>query len=144
MLPIQSCLDLDLEQAWKTHRKGDRLGGLPIPSSQLLLFYAVECGLKHLIVRLEKLRDVGPRNGLLYSHDLAKLLERLKPTAAEVGKAPPNLHLTLASGPKRHGNSSDIHLAWRYGAKVDANCQDEIIAWLRQVDGYIGQKRKNT
>ena len=140
MIPIEKCSDFELEKAWKMHKRVDRLEGLPNASNYMLLFYAVECGLKHLLnrERSQLLCPNTPRN-LFMSHDLVKIFNDLRPSAAEIRpKAPANLCLRLKSGKKmRRKGFSDVHAAWRYGLKIDPENETEIVNWLRHVNKLI-------
>ncbi|MBF0182459.1 MAG: hypothetical protein HQM03_20780 [Magnetococcales bacterium] len=141
MIRLDHCHDIDLVRAWKTHGGTDRLQGLPTASAYILLFYAVECGLKHLL--LEKNRSPKcPDKGLFHSHDLTAIFRELSPAAAEVKPAPADLHLQLGSGLKKHQPMCDVHAAWRYGIPIDQENERKIIEWLRQVNRFIADKRR--
>ncbi|MBF0215076.1 MAG: hypothetical protein HQM00_16205 [Magnetococcales bacterium] len=142
MIPIENCKDFDLMQAWKMHGKADRLQGLPPASAHILLFYAVECGLKHLLLAKHALRACPYGRQLFHSHDLARILRELSPSAAEVGASPPDLHLELRAGKMRHQPSGDAHSAWRYGLSIQEDNEKQIVEWLRQVNRFIAKKRR--
>ncbi|MBF0628403.1 MAG: hypothetical protein HQL91_09285 [Magnetococcales bacterium] len=142
MIPIKNCQDFDLISAWKMHRKADRLHGLPSASANILLFYAVECGLKHLLLKERALRACPDSRNLFHSHDLAKILRALSPSAAEVNASSPDLHLELGSGKMRHQTSGDAHSAWRYGLSIQEENEKQIVEWLRQVNRFIANKWK--
>ncbi|MEO5329055.1 MAG: hypothetical protein H7829_12525 [Magnetococcus sp. THC-1_WYH] len=142
MITISNCSDFKLEDAWKRHKRGEGMQGLSEPSGHMLFFYAVECGLKHLLVRKNKMRNC-PKSGksLFYQHDLGRILREIEPSAAEVRQIPSNLRLTLGTGPLRHTDFSDVHLAWRYGLTIDPDEEKKILDWLRAVDRFITNRR---
>ncbi len=145
MIPVSNCQDFNLEQSWKTHKRADRLKGLPPASANLLLFYAVECGLKSLLLKTRNLTTCPKnRDNLLYSHDLAKILREMCPSRAEIGTAPFQLHLDLKSGNMRHQVIGDIHSVWRYGLSIDPKNERDVIDWLRKIDRYITSKRRQS
>lgn len=104
----------------------------------LLLFYAAECGLKERVLARGNHRDTS---GLEPTHDLRRLAKDLR--------LPPNLssHLTrLQQCRRNNGKPNDasalpiheLHQAWRYGAKLRENDQEnaqkalsELIKWCR-------------
>lgn len=77
MFHIRFCKHYHLQRAWKNYKASSQLQGFTPDSkpSHLLLFYAVESGLKDLFVSENRLKEC-PEGGLLYSHDLKKLLLR--------------------------------------------------------------------
>ena len=144
MISIPLCSNYKLAQLWKTHKRGSNLAAAEPYTSNMLFFYAVECGLKHLLVQLKKL-TFCPRPGkreVLFSHDLTKILNELQPSRAEIIHSPKTLRLLLP-GPKDHSPFCDVHLAWRYGLNMDPVSEREIREWLKKVDRFIVKRRQN-
>lgn len=133
--------DRELTRAWRelsdiSTPVGDRKN-----SHRLLLFYAVECGLKAVLLK-RKNRTLFDQSDIESSgHDLRKILKDLG-----IGcqfSLPENLQLEAA---KQHGRSlprngtiSILHQAWRYGGKCvapsDAECETKlqtILGWVKK------------
>ena len=143
MFYIEQCADFKLQQAWKAHKRGDRLDGLAEASSRLLFFYAIECGLKYLLLRERKRTRCPPAGqGLFYEHDLTRILHALGATAAAVGQPPTHLRLVLKAGRKNYAPSLDVLFAWRYGVEIDAQNAQAIMIWLRRVDDFIAKRMR--
>jgi len=117
----------------------------------LLLFYAVECGLKSIYLK----RNGSPKKGTKpdstpieeIGHDLILLAKKLG-LAKRLAKKPDLNHqkteeteLTFRS--LRQGEISGpwgikkIHEAWRYGVKIDYDDEQEIIKRLKELCIYI-------
>ena len=101
----------------------------------LLLFYAVECGLKAVYLQrkkfnsIEKIRD----EKLRASHDLARWVKELRLPARITG-AIPTFRL------ERDGSSWSVdqaHQAWRYGVGLVIGNEKTLVSWLRQIHGWI-------
>ncbi|QGX41031.1 hypothetical protein E2H98_15710 [Permianibacter aggregans] len=115
-------------------------GGQRNNSHRLLLFYAVECGLKAVFLKRQN-RSVFDQNDVDNSgHDLRKLLKALN-----VGSnlaLPHNLQLrpiTIQNlSHPRNGDVRILHQAWRYGGycitPTDQDCEvqlQQILDWLK-------------
>lgn len=118
----------------------------------LLRFYAAESGLKFLLNRTEKvpfshevsdqnlpIDSVGSFPGRIegYSHDLPRMLSRLKVSAATVNV--PVGPFKVVKGYK-NGQQFDLkgaHEAWRYGLEVDAGDQAHLENFLTDVIAYV-------
>ncbi|MBF0435410.1 MAG: hypothetical protein HQL77_08555 [Magnetococcales bacterium] len=136
MIHITNCKDFKLEQSWKRLRGACMLQGLPLESANLLLFYAVECGLKHLL--LAKLASPKcPGEGLLYSHNLKAIASDLWSSSANVPRLPRSIHLKLKSKKLMEIKVEDIHLAWRYGLSIDDADEGKMVEWLQKVNDYM-------
>ncbi|MBF0141378.1 MAG: hypothetical protein HQL74_14000 [Magnetococcales bacterium] len=143
MIPITNCEDFKLEQAWKKFKRTDRLQGLPPESANLLLFYAVECGLKHLLLaKLASPKCPVSGKGLLYSHNLKAIASDLWSSSANVPRLPRNMHLKLKSGKKECIEVEDVHLAWRYGLSIDETDEKKMVEWLRKINDYMTKMGK--
>jgi hypothetical protein len=96
--------------------------------AHLLLFYAVECGLKSACLRRNKLRTTESLKTT--NHDLHSLIKELKLPAAAIS-APPVLRL---SGHKSEiCPHSDAHQAWRYGVRIENADQAKFVGWLNVI-----------
>ncbi|MBF0147105.1 MAG: hypothetical protein HQL84_13485 [Magnetococcales bacterium] len=139
MINVSRCRSFKLADSWKIHRKACKLPDMPIASGHMLFFYAVECGLKHLIIDTKKMKSCSnTKSDPLFSHDLFKILKTLKPARSEIGLPPDQLRLTTPKS--EHENFFDVHLAWRYGLEIDQKNEKEIMDWLQQVDKFLFRK----
>ncbi|WP_157656461.1 hypothetical protein [Burkholderia ubonensis] len=129
----------------------------PLPSfgPSLLRFYAAESGLKYLLNRKMMVpfsyqvdeegaqpdNEAGfPQRVEKYSHNLPRMLSRLKVSAAMV---------SVPAGPFRtiggYGNGQDFelaaaHEAWRYGLAVNDEHQTALEKFLGEVIAYIEEE----
>ncbi len=122
----------ELRRSFSDHSKAAESGTLP--SHFLLLFYAVECGLKACILKDHgklKLSDVN-KNIIdkIYTHDLLYLLTKLR---WAVGGTNLNFRLNRG-GPCA---IEKVHEAWRYGIQLDRNDENKIIGWLKTIQKKI-------
>jgi hypothetical protein len=137
--------DREMEKAWRENKNAS----YKIPRTnahRLLLFYAVECGLKAILMRrCEKTRtDLCPD---IYEcqHDVNKLLDRLK--AGGSLKLPDQLSMKAIKG--KNGNEErkftpgDVNQMWRYGgcctAKdiVDQDLENKLLKIVNWIDGEL-------
>jgi len=103
------------------------------PSHILLLFYAVECGLKSLYLRdkrfstTEDITDIDLTNA---GHNLMIWSKALKLPASLPGNKDINFRL------RKDGKQwpiSKAHQAWRYGALIDRDDEKRLVEWLKNV-----------
>lgn len=142
VIHVEVCSDYKLDEARKSHKKGNvfRAPGIPVSPNPLLLFYAVECGLKQLLIQLKNIKKCpNSTSNIMYSHDLSKIYKELSLSRAESIECPSAVHLRFRSGNTKHVPFSDVHLAWRYG--IDVINEDQILEWLIKVDRFIDRKR---
>ena len=110
-----------------------------VDSKALLLFYAIECGLKALYMDLHKLATTSiegsrARSARSFGHRLDHLVVELRVPPSKISARAPNLAL-------RNGVTLqvlDLHEAWRYGEKIDAHTQ--VVAWLDGIATYVKQE----
>lgn len=126
-----------LKHAFNTHlNTSKKISGT---SSYLLLFYAVECGLKSIWLERKKRYQNKYKNQdnsllLKYGHTLELWVKELRISAKEVGEAP-NFHLD--------GDRSTIldiskaHQVWRYGIKIEAEDEQKLVEWLQNICNWI-------
>ncbi|QDQ28586.1 hypothetical protein FNU76_20760 [Chitinimonas arctica] len=110
---------------------------------RLLLFYAVECGLKAVWLKRRN-RDLFDREDIDKSgHNLRQVLKELK-----VGtnlSLPENLQLSpiTRNGAQepRNGDVSILHQAWRYGGScitpTDNECETQLEQVLKWIQGEL-------
>jgi hypothetical protein len=106
----------------------------------LLMFYAVECGLKHLILRYQAKANTMTwgeyPSAESLGHDLTSLVRELRWGPAVVPNAPE--FRVQANGsrypPKR------AQEAWRYGITITPDSQAALRGWLWQACTKIGSE----
>lgn len=101
----------------------------------LLLFYAVECGLKVVYLRRYRLRTTAEiaDSRIRGTHNLAEIVKELRVPAAAAGPCP-SFRLS------RDNLSYDVshaHEAWRYGIRMVDDDQRALVEWLRRVITWI-------
>ncbi|MFN7938651.1 MAG: hypothetical protein U0R19_35305 [Bryobacteraceae bacterium] len=104
-------------------------------SRMLLLFYAVECGLKSAWLRQNRLSDtsqLGPEfDGK--GHDLAFWVKQLR-LPASVANGVRDFRLR---GTQQRHRLSQAHEAWRYGVAIQDDDEKSMNKWLEQVCNWI-------
>ena len=107
-------------------------------SSYLLLFYAVESGLKAYYLKSNRqvATDQISNQNLKNSHDLLLWVKELK-LPASITNGCPRLKL------KKRNISLDIsfaHQAWRYCVEIEEKAQHELVQWLKNVKDWVKEK----
>lgn len=138
--------DRELTRAW---RELSMVAAPPPPatsrqnSHRLLLFYAVECGLKAVWLKRQSKTLFEGADIHRLGHDLQQVLKDLK-----VGSnlsLPESFRLTSASQGSatltRNGKFGDIHQVWRYGGKclipTDQDCEQQLLKVLNWIQGEL-------
>lgn len=112
-------------------------------SHRLLLFYAVECGLKAVWLRRNNRTVFEQKDIDKTGHDLRKLLKDLR-----VGNhlsLPEQLTLSSVNingqDMPRRGNIAILHQAWRYGGQCtepsDEICEQQLLQIIEWVKGEL-------
>ncbi|MDR2851721.1 MAG: hypothetical protein LBV61_01465 [Burkholderiaceae bacterium] len=137
--------DRELKRAWR------ELSTIATPSAgisrenphRLLLFYAVECGLKAAWLKQQRRTLFDSDDIEMTGHSLRKILKDLK-----VGfdlSLPQNLRLNSVNHNKteipRNGDFDDLHQVWRYGGKcltpTDKDCEKRLQKVLNWIHGEL-------
>ncbi|GAB1831762.1 hypothetical protein [Achromobacter xylosoxidans] len=105
---------------------------------RLLLFYAVENGLKALIMRTERIRD-GSADFSKEKHNINRLLDRAG-AKATYRIANTILIKDRIAQTSRNCSVGDINQIWRYGCIADAPSDEEIELGLRTVAQWIEEQ----
>jgi hypothetical protein len=127
-----------LRRAFFTHSKQAKKG--TSSSHYLLLFYAVECGLKSIYIeraptRIRTIRDLSDER-LRRSHDLARWALELR-LPSVITRANTSFRL------RRDKSSWSIeyaHEAWRYGIAMHSADEQRLVRWLNEVYKWIEEK----
>lgn len=140
-MAVLAFTDRELQRAWRNNLAAS-LANHKTNAHRLLLFYAVECGLKAVILKREgKARtDLLSKNIKEYGgHDINKLLIELNSSS--------ELHLQVTKMKQlekpttaRDVPVGDFNQMWRYGGSSDSTISDneienklnKIIEWIEQ------------
>jgi hypothetical protein len=104
-------------------------------SYNLLLFYAVESGLKSIYLRsnnlntTERITDIH----LLNSHDLSRWVKELKLPASIRAEC----HGFKLKRDGSHRPLREAHQAWRYNVEIEPRDQRKIVIWLKTLKKWI-------
>ena len=125
----------NLQKAFQRQRPP---GLLPTQSQNLLLFYAVECGLKAAFLKRNRLSDTSAMEAELKEkgHDLAFWAKKLYLPAIIAGA---NLNFRLRAGTGRLGVGF-AHQAWRYGQDIEREDEIVIEEWLKKVSQWAKEE----
>jgi hypothetical protein len=126
-----------LRKAFERHttagfRKLDKANLLP--SRLLLLVYAVECGLKELLLKRRGVHSTSKLDRDDLTHDLDELLKLL-------GQRPRFYGVALLQ-PAENAPPQRIHEALRYGRPLSDKAHDKIITAIREVIAFIRENRE--
>jgi len=113
----------------------DATEGMPGHSAHLLLFYAVECGLKAAYLGKGGINAKGTRSlpEDMRNHDLRKLAKELRIDASVARQ--------LSSCRRRHDPAvtvqhQELHQAWRYGASLNPDDERSAISALEALNDW--------
>lgn len=109
-------------------------------SAALLLFYAVECGLKSVYMLQNNLKYTDEERGSArsarsFSHNIVALTQALNIPRASVLSAPAVVTVRL----RLNGTPTVLHEAWRYGEKIQGT--DAIYNWLKSLLEWCKKNR---
>lgn len=121
-------------------RAREERNGQNDPSNNLLLFYAVECGLKAVLLRrrnLRTLREIKTDNAEGLGHDLAYYVKELRISAATV-----SLKGAYRLGGRQSGSCAvrDVHQAWRYGVRMDPGDEGQLVNGLVRLTDWVREE----
>jgi len=120
----------EIEDAFNSHRKKSAtFSGQPGMTDKMILFYAVECGLKALYMRQNRLTrtDKSSHDGKKVSgfiHNLNDLLKTIK-----LNYSIPK----ITAHDRSQIKNGDLHQAWRYGKSLDEKQEKRCIEILNKV-----------
>lgn len=133
----------EMERAFRSHHAATRQLSSPVVTHSRLvcLFYAVECGLKSLIMKQERHQTTNGIEIHNFEHDINKMLEYLK-GGAELRLPTKRIHLAGKSGVPRDTFQSKLNQVWRYGADVKkTEDHTRIIKTLENICNWIKVQR---
>jgi hypothetical protein len=105
-------------------------------SHYLLFFYGLECGLKSIYLKRNKILrpDQTSNENFRSTHDLSLLIKDLRLPAQVTGAALPSFRL------ERDGTSLPIkraHEIWRYGIIIQPDDEKKLVAWMHAIRSWI-------
>lgn len=126
----------ELERAWKSTITAAHL---PVRTNahRLLLFYAVECGLKAAYLKRKNI-DLLDSETTLFKHNLNRILDQVN--AAKALRLPDQLSLSALSrkGAPRNCGVGELNQVWRYGGCLELPCDDRNIeSRLEEIHKWI-------
>jgi hypothetical protein len=124
----------EIERAFRTHRA--KCDPCPSASERLLLFYAVECGLKAMIMRLNNVEtSTDLAEEFHIGHDIREGLKRSYAPARLTMRATTTQH---NQGPQDAVAPQHLHQAFRYSVPID--WEREITSELQQVMEWLKER----
>lgn len=135
--------DRELKRAWRELSKHCRpVSGSRLSPHRLLLFYAVECGLKAVWLKQNQKTLFEDTDIQATGHDLGKILSTLR--AGRQLSAHIQMKPVTVQGNKslpRNGGIDILHQAWRYGGScqkpTDMDCEQQLEHVLDWINGEL-------
>ncbi|WP_447776508.1 hypothetical protein [Pseudomonas chlororaphis] len=130
----------ELKRAWRELAEVSTPGTNRKNAHRLLLFYAVECGLKAVWLKRQNRTLFTQEDIDRTGHDLRGIVKDLRLGSEYV--LPQTLQLTAATHSgltvPRNGNITILHQAWRYGGQCitpgDTICENQLVAILAWIN----------
>lgn len=140
----------ELKRAWRDAYSAFETANNKTNAHRLLLFYAVETGLKAVLLKdnaktdSENLEDffAGSDGKKKSGHDLNNIMDYLK--AGKELRLKPEIGLDALKNParQRQTNCSDLNQIWRYGAQARNPSDAELEAKLLEIHKWIEGRLK--
>lgn len=135
--------DRELKRAWRELDSIWQTTAEKKNAHRLLLFYAVEAGLKAALLKRKSKSLFDSIDIENSGHDLRKILKEL--CIGQQFTLPENIQLepiaSKSGNVSRNGNISILHQAWRYGGKCDVpsdkSCEEQLINVLEWIKGEL-------
>jgi len=129
----------ELVKAWEELHKASQSTGRKNPH-RLLLFYAVECGLKAIYLKEMNVEVLDEDAADLKSHHLNELMDKLR--MGQEYRLPPNLSLpsirVSGASKARKCSSGSLNQVWRYGSTCEPPTTDSVIeSTLEKIHEWI-------
>lgn len=147
-MPITPSTRQELVNAWKISYQTSRTtaGALRNNAHRLLLFYAIECGLKAILLKnkgYDILDDKTPKE--IKGHDLNKLLKELGTPGNYYLTSTitlPAIHTTNLATPVivRLVGSDRLNEAWRYGSTLVTPTDSDMEQKLEKIQQWIAKE----
>ncbi|GAA1194001.1 hypothetical protein GCM10009654_58920 [Streptomyces hebeiensis] len=119
----------------RLRQRGDEADKAGDPATAgLMLFYSAECGLKaEILDRVLKARDTSTLPAELRTHNLRVLAKELRLPAVVQDAVKSCTRKSRTDQPRVLVAPKELHEAWRYGADLDPEEQNEALAALRNL-----------
>jgi hypothetical protein len=135
--------DREMRRAWRENKFASSKTSQTTNSHRLLLFYAVECGLKAVLMQREGVNCTNQCPKILEAqHDLNKLLDFL--SAGQLLRLPNQFKMPPISingkNIERKINSGTINQMWRYGGKGEGLADQDLESRLIKIVNWIEQQ----
>ena len=125
----------ELKTAWREASQAFEITSEKGNVHRLLLFYAVENGLKAVLLKRESRQDSENMFADVL-HDLNKLMDRLR-VGADLRLSPDIRLKSLKSAKQRNAGCGELNQVWRYGAKAQQPSDIELEAKLLTINEWI-------
>ncbi|MFT4924100.1 MAG: hypothetical protein ACI8WB_000178 [Phenylobacterium sp.] len=121
----------ELERAWRISRDAAKISPRT-NAHRLLLFYAVECGLKAAYIKRNNVNLLDHSIAKVLKHDLNGVMDKLNVSGdlripQDLSLHPCSDQTTNAAKIQRQFNCSELNQTWRYGGKLNPPNDDEKI-----------------
>lgn len=129
----------ELKQSFNAHYTIVKAQNFQSASFHLLIFYAVECGLKSIWLKRNNLRSTEQiRDQTLLTkdgHNFGVWIRKLGISAAALkNNKIPGFHLARGGS---NWDAGKAHQAWRYGAKMEPQNEKILVEWLENLCSWI-------
>lgn len=128
----------ELKKAWQSASKAYTDASNKTNAHRLLLFYAVETGLKAVYLRQNNWEDTRPSDVTSLGHDLNALLDKLR-TGSHL-KIDTHIKINDLKSPKysrKSTASKELNQVWRYGASSNQPKDVELEEKLNLINNWI-------
>jgi len=128
--------DREMENAFRKHKHLKDLSRTLTITDKMVLFYAVECGLKSLYMRKHRLsqtyqKDPNGKDVTDFGHNLNELLKQ-NGFSYTIPK--------IAAKDSTQIEADSLHQAWRYGKTVEEQKEKNCLKMLNKVLNELGRK----
>lgn len=129
----------ELIRAWSSARAASQVTPRT-DAHRLLLFYAVECGLKAILLRRQNLDVIGDGVAKHHLHDLNSLMTELR--MSKDFFLPRNVTLPPLRGAfaSRNADSSSLNQIWRYGCDIGSEQNEMLETTLEKICEWIAKE----
>lgn len=132
----------EMKNAWRENRKAGSVDDKN-NANRLLLFYAVECGLKALILKRKSLELTCDSTEISEAgHNINKLLDHLR--AGYALKLKPDLSLKpIKKDNNQHERNctiAELNQIWRYGGRCSNIPDHDLQNGLEKINRWIGEQ----
>lgn len=131
----------ELVRAWNASTKAS-IAASRSNAHRLLLFYAVECGLKATYLKRNNLDPLDSHTAAPLLHDVNRILDLLHADAA-LRITPPQLNLSPLQKPtalQRPCRVGELNQVWRYGGELTGPTDAEVEQKLEAIQNWIAKE----